>query len=85
MKHWLFNQRVYYRFFKLCRDDESNWTRLFTRPLAFLPTVNNSHKLATSLLDLIEVAAVDNQMELITILPDILPDHEHEFVSIRLR
>lgn len=59
-------------------EDETNWLKLFISPLRYLSHIHDSKQLADSLLELLESGTHSAQLELLTFIPEILPDSEYE-------
>lgn len=58
--------------------DETNWLRLLLSPLRFLSFIKEPKSLTASILELLESGTHQAQLELLTYIPEILPDSEYE-------
>lgn len=59
-------------------EDESNWLSLFMKPLRFPSFIKDPKALASSILDLLESGTLSAQLEILSYIPEILPDTEYE-------
>ncbi|KAF5287142.1 hypothetical protein FQR65_LT12328 [Abscondita terminalis] len=70
-----------------CAIEENNDTtflRLLLNPLRYLAHINNSKAFTTKLIDILEVASYTPQLELLNLIPEIIPDIEYEETAKQL-
>ncbi|XP_066147359.1 Fanconi anemia group D2 protein [Euwallacea fornicatus] len=69
-------------------DDEATsdtaWLRTLLKPLTCLPTIKNGEKLSRRLLDILEIANLPCQLEILEALPEVIPDNQCDFASKQL-
>ncbi|KAL3279338.1 hypothetical protein HHI36_016845 [Cryptolaemus montrouzieri] len=65
-------------------EDNPAWVRLLLNPLRYLPSINKSEELTAKLLDILEICSQPMQLEILDILPEILPDNHYNQAAKQL-
>lgn len=65
-------------------DDDTVWLRLILRPLRYLSYINEPKILNKQLLEILEVATHPAQIEILSCIPEIIPDSEYQETAEKL-
>ncbi|KAK5650862.1 hypothetical protein RI129_001891 [Pyrocoelia pectoralis] len=65
-------------------NNDTSWLRLLLNPLRYLSNVSNAKTLTTKLVDITEISTFEAQLEILNLLPDVIPDVEYEETAKQL-
>lgn len=57
--------------------EDTSWLHLLLNPLCYLPFVMNPDFITTKLLDVLEIATYPAQLEILNLIPEIIPDGQY--------
>lgn len=64
--------------------EDTSWLRTLLKPLTCLPTIKNGESLAKSLLDFLQIASFPCQLEILEVIPEIIPDDQCDYAADHL-
>ncbi|XP_025834015.1 Fanconi anemia group D2 protein isoform X1 [Agrilus planipennis] len=65
-------------------SEDTSWLRILLHPLKYLPFIKNEEDLADKMTQALEGSNYTSQLEIINVLPDIIPDSQHGKIAITL-
>ncbi|XP_044761452.1 Fanconi anemia group D2 protein [Coccinella septempunctata] len=70
---------------RVCSDtEECSELRLLLNPLKYLPNINDAQYFSQKLLDILEICTPELQLEMLDVIPDIIPDSCYNLVAEQL-
>ncbi|KAL1497121.1 hypothetical protein ABEB36_008131 [Hypothenemus hampei] len=70
----------------VCMDlaADTSWFRMLLKPLRCLPTIKNDEVLTRKLIDVLDIATLTGQLEILEAIPEIIPDNQCNFTAKEL-